>query len=805
MIKKILWVFLIIGLSGIFLNGYVGMSEVHATGEMAIENTSGNTSTNGQNIDTSMWQILNIVLKIIYLLLWPLLVIAWLALDNTLVYASVFHLDAPLWQFWNMMKNFANFALWFMVLFAIIKSIFSNSWEWTIKDEKSPLGIIKVTLIAGILIQASWFLMAAVIDISTIATYAVGGLPLSVLNNTKIGDQKILTVNSSIDLNKFNLSFAWGEEFKIWYSTKHPGIPEPDQTVTISPCRVANSYIIWREFGDTGYNVTAKLNSMSIPAFQGQELCVIYGNQLVMRDEIAVMEAIKGSLPIDWPPVEEWFTDAVWYNYYMNALVTTTWWDSNPTFTWKLVYLGSGGSAFAKGDEFFSGTISLTINNLIQKSKWFVGPLVTIYSSLLNFAQLTSADANSISWTSGIFIIKSLVALALFFPLIALALVLILRIGVLWLYIVASPFIILKASFKLKMGSLDTYLDIKNVMWIIFAPVVTVAALSISLIFMTALVNGFTDHTTSANLYQTFETEKAIPKKAWNDAIIFKGIVQLEYSKLPWWEAMDRFSWLMVNFFAIGLMWMIFFAALKSNELGKMVGGKVESFGANVFKTLPIIPMGPEGKWVGIGSIGTVVGGMPDTYISNLKEAWNKQVRDWIDDKTGTGNPGTGSWSTTFNAQPIVQKLWGLASTPTATTITEAIQQFTDSWITDAKSHIENNTQAYFQAIQNMSNDQAKQTKAIAWIEAIIWNTNWYENMLKDSAKAALDTITKAATSESNLKTILETAGNADKVNAYFDVPGTTEYTITTTDNKTYKATKNTTTPVTYTITQQQS
>jgi hypothetical protein len=54
------------------------MSEVHAaTGDMAIENTSGDTNTNGQNIGTmSMWQILNIVLKIIYLLLWPLLVIA---------------------------------------------------------------------------------------------------------------------------------------------------------------------------------------------------------------------------------------------------------------------------------------------------------------------------------------------------------------------------------------------------------------------------------------------------------------------------------------------------------------------------------------------------------------------------------------------------------------------------------------------------------------------------------------------------------------------------------------------------------
>ncbi|MEI6774960.1 MAG: hypothetical protein WCL18_09690 [bacterium] len=59
----------------------------------------------------SIRQILNMVLKLIYLLLWPLLVVAGLALDNTLVYASIFHLDAPLWKFWNMMKNFANFTL----------------------------------------------------------------------------------------------------------------------------------------------------------------------------------------------------------------------------------------------------------------------------------------------------------------------------------------------------------------------------------------------------------------------------------------------------------------------------------------------------------------------------------------------------------------------------------------------------------------------------------------------------------------------------------------------------------------------
>lgn len=74
-------------------------------------------------------EILNMVLKIVYLLLRPLLVVAGLSLDNTMVYASVFHLDAPLWKFWNMMKNFANFTLGFMVLFAIIKNFFVQKNE----------------------------------------------------------------------------------------------------------------------------------------------------------------------------------------------------------------------------------------------------------------------------------------------------------------------------------------------------------------------------------------------------------------------------------------------------------------------------------------------------------------------------------------------------------------------------------------------------------------------------------------------------------------------------------------------------
>ncbi|MEI7557991.1 MAG: hypothetical protein WCJ45_04090 [bacterium] len=102
----------------------MGVSEVNAQGAQIPELTASNATAS----DTSaVRHSLNVLLKLVYLLIWPLLVVAGLAMDNTLVYASIFHLDAPLRQFWNMMKNFANFTLGFMVLIAIIKSLFTGS------------------------------------------------------------------------------------------------------------------------------------------------------------------------------------------------------------------------------------------------------------------------------------------------------------------------------------------------------------------------------------------------------------------------------------------------------------------------------------------------------------------------------------------------------------------------------------------------------------------------------------------------------------------------------------------------------
>jgi hypothetical protein len=122
--------------------------------------------------------------------------------------------------------------------------------------------------------------------------------------------------------------------------------------------------------------------------------------------------------------------------------------------------------------------------------------MVTIYSSLLNFAEISDTGVDSFGKISGEMIIRTAFALMLFFPLLALAVVLIVRIAFLRLVIAASPFIVLLETFKesLKLPKdfkLGEQLKLSNVISVIFAPVITVFALSLAVIFITTLISTF--------------------------------------------------------------------------------------------------------------------------------------------------------------------------------------------------------------------------------------------------------------------------------------------------------------------------
>lgn len=104
-------------------------------------------------------------------------------MTNDRVFGAALHMDVYLRKIWNIMKNFANFALIAFLLGSLIKNLLD-------KKDLQIKSLITKTLIAGILIQASRFMMWALIDVSTVAVTAVSSFPMSFMwENTQFNTQ----------------------------------------------------------------------------------------------------------------------------------------------------------------------------------------------------------------------------------------------------------------------------------------------------------------------------------------------------------------------------------------------------------------------------------------------------------------------------------------------------------------------------------------------------------------------------------------------------------------------------------------
>jgi len=104
--------------------------------------------------------------------------LAWTFLTNKWVYGEVLWLDVLLWKFRNMMKNIANFGLWFYFVYIIAKWIIK---QWKEDITKKLKDIILRLLIAWVWIQTSWFFTSVVIDVSTITLAAAWAFPSQII------------------------------------------------------------------------------------------------------------------------------------------------------------------------------------------------------------------------------------------------------------------------------------------------------------------------------------------------------------------------------------------------------------------------------------------------------------------------------------------------------------------------------------------------------------------------------------------------------------------------------------------------
>ena len=106
--------------------------------------------------------------------IWYILpMIAGKLISNDLLYWTSFWLDVLLWKIWNFSRTFANFLIWFLLIWFIFKYLISVS--------SNDISVIKTSIpklaIGAILVNASWFIIAVLIDISTILIAMFWALP----------------------------------------------------------------------------------------------------------------------------------------------------------------------------------------------------------------------------------------------------------------------------------------------------------------------------------------------------------------------------------------------------------------------------------------------------------------------------------------------------------------------------------------------------------------------------------------------------------------------------------------------------
>lgn len=549
---------------------------------------------------------LDVILNFLYVILWPMLAITGMALDNTLVYGSVFHLDQILRQIWTVVMYLSFVFLWVMILRDIAKAAIQGGDIQTIIKKWVPNWII-----AGILIPMSWFLMWVVIDLSTIAIYQVWNIPLTIMQTNSNLDQKLLEIHSTIDLNS---AIKPSEQGWFRYSTYYSC-----QQENFIPCRIEN------------YKITKWLQEDYIDQF-------IIGNKMT-----------------SWSISTEYCVMTPTQLYKLNYQWNGTW--SYTTITW---------TAFTKWIQ--DGQIKMnscnSVKNIIESSQTMVWPLYTIYWSLLNFASINNTDSwKSVEAEAVIFLIKTIVGLLLIIPLIWLAVMSIWRVGMLWLAIAFSPIIIMFKLFKWSNDTLwkiqwsmnfkwwiDAKFDLKNIISLIFQPVLTVFALGLSLILLTATTSMLTPSTsdqnpsTTSQLLKSFNMETRIDEKNNTQCLDVEWYVTTCVTDFPSKFSStvfaDYFSWIIANIIGILVMRNLLFASMKWNGITDNMVWAVEKVGNNFLKNnIPIFWWYSYDSVFGDEGISKVFGAITDKFTEDKTADRAQVLKKRIESRTdGTFN-----------------------------------------------------------------------------------------------------------------------------------------------------------------------
>lgn len=142
--------------------------------------------------------------------------IAGKLMTNELVYGKAIHMANFMRRVWTIMRQLANYAVGLIFLYQIFKTIVTGEEVSKLKD--TLFSVVKATL----LINISWFAIAALVDLSIVGVAAVGAIPATVLETQWDGIKNKFMVPSEFVISRddtkllgYDLTKSWTGEFAL--------------------------------------------------------------------------------------------------------------------------------------------------------------------------------------------------------------------------------------------------------------------------------------------------------------------------------------------------------------------------------------------------------------------------------------------------------------------------------------------------------------------------------------------------------------------------------------------------------------
>ena len=662
--KKYYWVLPIILLGGLFFVDSAFAQQATVAGTTPSVATQGSSTA---SLSDAMFNTLGSILNILYIIALPVLIIAGKAMDNSMIYGEFMNLDRALYMLWNLSRTFANFAIGWVLLWKIFMYIFKDWWG------NAP-AILKDIIIKWIMIvlgvNLSWFAIGALIDLSTIATYSLGSMPLWAIKEVnKSNDMPILSIMSFFDYQSdAAIATAWQPKVIKPYMYYKRG------NINIPQCaKLQYGIVTWPEYYPTIPNKPeVSFTGREMPWTPGTQYCALNPQTLanisslekrksdvfttvlsspnnndekntLMKNTIEKLSTSTNCNTAMTITGTNWLTTTIEATKIMELSDILQFGDGEkPSYTFcngqtaantltvsKNVYSDTArqASLLSWWIAPYSSQSSHTMNTLMDQSQGMVWPFVTLYMTLLNFSNLSNIDQEDVSvenqiWWFTEFLLKSAISVAVFIPLVALAGVLIIRVILLWAIIAFIPLGIV--FFGLKDELKDAWLgsglkapsflwgkdiDWKAIIWLIFAPVLPVFTICISLIVLQTLQMELSKSINSDNKAREFFGMKSnVSQSDPNMSCIdFWGMQEVCYKSDPQTKSGSGFAnlipWLFINIFGIGLMWMMVKVSLSSSSIAWWIWWKIMDLWGKALGAIPIPGLSIWWVWISANTL----------------------------------------------------------------------------------------------------------------------------------------------------------------------------------------------------------